>query len=114
MAPAAYVAKDSLTGHQWEERALGPPHPSHVGECGEEGWGREHQRGLGWGLKSRKPGKGITFEMQINSVKRCDKYKETKPQGLGLSHGLESYHSLSSFSSAILMPVVLKTLAGYK
>lgn len=62
MASAAYVAKDSLTGHQWEERALGPSHPSHVGECGEEGWG--------WGLKSRKPGKGITFEMEIKKFNK--------------------------------------------
>ena len=47
MAPAAYVAEDSLVGHQWEER------PS-VGEClGQEvGVGELGSRGRGTGIGS--------------------------------------------------------------
>lgn len=99
MALAAYVAEDGLIGHQRKAEALGlakaGPHPTPgVGECvceggrKEGGWRRKHpyRRGGGWdrGLMSRKPEKGITFEMQIKFNKKdvlgLDKY--TKPQGL--------------------------------
>ena len=53
MAPAAFVAKDGLVGHQWEERSCEGSMPQcrempgqgsrsgWVGEQGEEGWDRE-------------------------------------------------------------------------
>jgi len=43
------------------------------------GWGGEHphrsrRRGMGWGFPEGRPGKGITFEMQIKKI--CNKRKK--------------------------------------
>jgi hypothetical protein len=66
---AAYVAKDGLVSHQWEERPLvlqrfyeqfrGMPRPrSRSGCVGEEVEGGEDR-----GFSERKLGKGIVFEI---------------------------------------------------
>jgi hypothetical protein len=63
---AAYVAKDGLVDHQWEERplVLSP----NVGECqGQEarvgGLVSSGEEGRDRGLSKGKLGKGIIFEM---------------------------------------------------
>jgi hypothetical protein len=75
MAPAVYVAKDGLDGHQFEERALvrlrlDAPMQGNVraGEAGVGGWvgvctHRNRKRRDGMGFLGRKLGKAITFEM---------------------------------------------------
>jgi hypothetical protein len=64
MSLAAYVAKDGLVGHQWDERPLvllgfyAPASGSYSGWIGKQVMGE----GIGWFLEG-KLGRGITFEV---------------------------------------------------
>jgi len=66
MAPAPYVAGNSLVGAPEEGEALGHEKvgPLVQGNVGEGGTVKEVDGGTAvWGRGDRKPGKGITFEM---------------------------------------------------
>ena len=64
MSLAAYVAEDSLVGHQWEEKPL-VLQRLYVPVQGNARVRKQEQgRGGGYrGLSERKLGKGIAFEM---------------------------------------------------
>ena len=69
MSLAAYVAKDSLIGHHWEERPLVlqsfmSQYREMPGPGSRSGWVGEQGKGGGdRGFSERKLGKGIAFEM---------------------------------------------------
>ena len=68
MSLAAYVARDGLVSHQWEERPLVlrrlPQYRVMPGPGGGSRWvGEQEERGGHRGILERKLGKGIAFEM---------------------------------------------------
>jgi hypothetical protein len=67
MSLVAYVAEDSLVGHQWEERPLGLAKiicPVQGNARAWSGWVEEQREWGGYrGFPERKLGKGIAFEM---------------------------------------------------
>ena len=78
MAPSLNVAQDGL-GHQWEKRSLvqgkvSDPVQENSRVRGQEWvcvWGHTHIEAGGsvyYRVSGGKPGKGITFAMQINKI----------------------------------------------
>jgi hypothetical protein len=69
MSLAAYVTKDGLISHQWEERPLVlrrfyAPYRGMPGLGSRSGWVGEQGEGVGYrGFSERKLGKGIAFKM---------------------------------------------------
>jgi hypothetical protein len=64
MSLAAYVAKDGLISHQWEEFLGIPQYRGMPGPGSRCWWVGEQGEGGGYsGFSERKLGKGIAFEM---------------------------------------------------
>lgn len=86
MALAAYV-EDSCVRYQWEERSLilcRLARWSSIGKLCEDrwqlvGWRNIVIEGLGVFWKGTKPGKGVTFKMQIKNIFNLKKEKKKSP-----------------------------------